>query len=116
MTLPLLKIRSRRQTPKQPRRSWPAHLAYVAEQGCCVPGCRNPANVHHLRLPGTDACAGRRSSDRFAVGLCRAHHQGQNGLHHCGDEAAWWARIGVDPMAEAAMLWDASVREGRVRV
>jgi hypothetical protein len=26
-------------------------------------------------------------------------------VHRCGDEAAWWTSIGVDPTAAARALW-----------
>jgi hypothetical protein len=36
------------------------------------------------------------------VPLCRGHHRE---VHRCGDEATWWANIGVDPTAAARVLW-----------
>jgi hypothetical protein len=26
-------------------------------------------------------------------------------VHRCGDEAAWWKKIGIDPTAVARVLW-----------
>jgi hypothetical protein len=26
-------------------------------------------------------------------------------VHRCGDEAAWWNKIGIDPSAAARVLW-----------
>ncbi len=82
-----------------------AHLAYVAQQPCAVPGCRRVANVHHLRVPGTDAAAGRRSSDCYAVPVCHHHQQAPGSIHHRGEEAAWWAALEIDPLRLAARLW-----------
>jgi len=45
---------------------------------------------------------GRRVSDEFTVPLCRGHHRE---LHHHGDEAAWWHKLGLDPTSAARALW-----------
>jgi hypothetical protein len=34
--------------------------------------------------------------------ICRGHHRE---VHRCGDEAARWGKIGVDPSAAARVLW-----------
>ena len=34
--------------------------------------------------------------------LCRGHHRE---VHRCGDEAAWWRKVGVDPTIAARALW-----------
>jgi hypothetical protein len=26
-------------------------------------------------------------------------------VHHCGDEAIWWNKTGIDPSAAARVLW-----------
>jgi len=36
------------------------------------------------------------------VPLCRGHHRE---VHHCGDEAAWWNKAGIDPTTSARALW-----------
>lgn len=101
----LEKTRSRPRERRPRRLVDKAHLAYVATQGCAVPGCRRQPTVHHLRCHGADHAGGRRSSDRFAVPLCHEHHQGNTGVHARGDEDAWWASHGIDPIALAARLW-----------
>jgi hypothetical protein len=45
---------------------------------------------------------GRKVSDEFTVPLCRGHHRE---AHGCGDEAAWWQNVGIDPSAFARTLW-----------
>jgi hypothetical protein len=45
---------------------------------------------------------GRKVSDEFTVPLYRGHHRE---VHRSGDEAAWWRRQGVDPVAAAWSLW-----------
>jgi hypothetical protein len=45
---------------------------------------------------------GRKVSDEFTVPLCRTHHRQ---IHRCGNEATWWQRTGIDPLAAARTLW-----------
>ena len=76
------------------------HVKSVAKQPCLVCG-RRPADAHHLRFAQRTAL-GRKVSDEFTVPLCRGHHRE---VHRCGDEAAWWSKIGVDATAAARVLW-----------
>src|SRR5262249_42163890 len=76
------------------------HVKSVAKQPCLVCG-RRPADAHHLRFAQA-AAFGRKVSDEFTVPLCRGHHRE---VHHCGDEAAWWDKTGIDPTAAARSLW-----------
>jgi hypothetical protein len=76
------------------------HVKLVAKQPCLVCG-RRPADAHHLRFAQSPAL-GRKVSDEFTVPLCRGHHRE---VHRCGDEAAWWTNIGVDPTGPARVLW-----------
>jgi hypothetical protein len=76
------------------------HVRHVAKQPCLVCG-RQPSDAHHLRFAQSRAM-GRKVSDEFTVPLCRGHHRE---VHRCGDEAAWWAKIGIDPGVAARTLW-----------
>jgi hypothetical protein len=76
------------------------HVKSVAKQPCLVCG-RRPADAHHLRFAQSPAL-GRKVSDEFTIPLCRGHHRE---VHRCGDEAAWWAKTGIDPRAAARVLW-----------
>jgi hypothetical protein len=76
------------------------HVKSVAKQPCLVCG-RRPVDAHHLRFAQSPAL-GRKVSDEFTVPLCRGHHRE---VHRCGDEAAWWNKIGVDPAKAARVLW-----------
>ena len=76
------------------------HVKSVAKQPCLVCG-RHPADAHHLRF-AQSATLGRKVSDEFTVPLCRGHHRE---VHHCGDEAGWWNRIGIDPIVSARAHW-----------
>jgi hypothetical protein len=76
------------------------HVKSVAKQACLVCG-RRPADAHHLRF-AQPAALGRKVSDEFTVPLCRGHHRE---VHHCGDEATWWSKAGIDPTVTARALW-----------
>ena len=76
------------------------HIRHVIKQPCLICG-RRPSDPHHLRFAQLRAL-GRKVSDEFTVALCRAHHRE---VHHCGDEAAWWQKAGIDPIVSARALW-----------
>jgi hypothetical protein len=76
------------------------HVRLVAKQPCLICG-RRPADAHHLRF-AQSRTLGRKVSDEFTVPLCRGHHRE---IHRCGDEAAWWKKVGVDPTVPARTLW-----------
>jgi hypothetical protein len=76
------------------------HVKSVAGHPCLICG-RRPADPHHLRFAQSRAL-GRRVSDEFTVPLCRGHHRE---VHRFGDEAAWWAKVGVEPLGVANALW-----------
>jgi ERF superfamily len=76
------------------------HVKFVAGHPCLICG-RRPADSHHLRFAQSRAL-GRKVSDEFTVPLCRGHHRE---IHRHGDEAAWWAKVGVEPLGVANALW-----------
>jgi hypothetical protein len=76
------------------------HVQHVARQSCLLCG-RRPCDAHHLRFTQSRAL-GRKVSDEFTVPLCRGHHRE---LHRHGDEAAWWRKVVIDPIAAARALW-----------
>ena len=76
------------------------HVRFVAQQPCLVCG-RQPCDAHHLRFAQNRALS-RKVSDEFTVPLCRGHHRE---LHHYGDEAAWWQKLGLDAIGAARALW-----------
>ena len=85
-------------TPKRYRNK--EHLQFVAQQACVL--CdRKPSEAHHIRFVQPRAL-GRKTSDEFAVPLCRAHHRA---VHRTGDEKAWWQQAGIDPLKIARKLW-----------
>jgi hypothetical protein len=95
--------RSRRFGAKAIRLRDKEHCKYVATQPCVVCG-RIPSETHHLRFAQPRAL-GRKVSDEYTVPVCRLHHRE---LHQYGDEASWWAGVGVDPLPIALELWELS--------
>jgi hypothetical protein len=86
------------------------HLRSVAQQPCLICG-RKPSDPHHLRYLQPRAL-GRKTSDEFAVPLCRVHHRA---VHRARDERAWWLTAGIDPIKIARKLWkDTRIDEGRI--
>ncbi|MEP2578344.1 MAG: hypothetical protein ABJH75_12155, partial [Roseibium sp.] len=84
------------------------HLRFVASQPCLL--CSTtPSDAHHVRLAQPRAMS-RKVGDDFTVPLCRKHHRD---LHHCGNEAAFWHDMGIDPLQIAKELWEET--ESRVR-
>lgn len=59
--------------------------------------------AHHL-LRTEERGLSRKSSDRWAVPLCRICH---DDLHAAGDEEAWLGGQGIDGRAIASALWAA---------
>ena len=94
-----------------PRIRSAAHLDFVRRQRCAVFGCRSrDMQAHHL-LTGPDAKArGMKASDRWTIPLCGKHH---DALHANGNERAWCAGHGIDPIASAEYLWAQSPANGR---
>jgi hypothetical protein len=87
------------------------HLRYVTLQPCLLCG-RKPSDAHHLRFVQPRAL-GRKTSDEFAVPLCRIHHRA---AHRAGDERAWWKAARIDPLKIARKLWkDTRANKGHDR-
>ena len=93
-------VQPRRVTAKTIRLRDREHCRFVATQPCVVCG-RTPAEAHHIRFAQPRAL-GRKVSDEYTVPVCRVHHRD---LHGYGDEASWWAGVGIDPLPIALELW-----------
>jgi ERF superfamily len=76
------------------------HCKFVTTQPCVVCG-RTPTEAHHIRFAQPRAF-GRKVSDEYTIPVCRLHHRD---LHSYGDEASWWAGVGIDPLPIALELW-----------
>jgi ERF superfamily len=96
-------VRRRRIAAKTIRLRDKEHCKFVATQPCVACG-RTPAEAHHIRFAQPRAL-NRKVSDEYTVPVCRLHHRE---LHRYGDEASWWAGVGVDPVPIALELWKLS--------
>jgi hypothetical protein len=100
-------VRRRRVAAKTIRLRDKEHRRFVATHPCVVCG-RAPSDPHHLRFAQPRAL-GRKVSDEFTVPVCRLHHRE---IHRHGNEAAWWSRTGIEPLAVALTLWRQSHLDG----
>jgi hypothetical protein len=106
MPLPIAapaKIRQGRVTARVIRLRDKEHCKFIMTQPCVVCG-RAPTEAHHIRFAQPRAL-GRKVSDEYTVPVCRLHHRE---LHRYGDEASWWAGVGIDPLPVALDLWHLS--------
>jgi hypothetical protein len=92
--------RRRRVAAKTIRLRDKEHCKFVTTQPCVVCG-RTPTEAHHIRFAQPRAL-GRKVSDEYTVPVCRLHHRD---LHSYGDEASWWAGVGIDPLPITLELW-----------
>jgi hypothetical protein len=92
--------RRRRVAAKTIRLRDKQHCKFVTTLPCVVCG-RTPTEAHHIRFAPPRAL-GRKVSDEYTVPVCRLHHRD---LHSYGDEASWWAGVGIDPLPIALDLW-----------
>lgn len=87
----------------------PRHLELVRTLRCTV--CRSMVQVdaHHLKHgpAGKERGLALKATDRWAVPLCRHHHDEVERLSSTR-EAAWFARFGIPPLALARALWGAT--------
>lgn len=82
------------------------HRAAIRKLPCCVPGCNVVGcDPHHLKQTG-ERGMGMRSPDRWAVPLCRAHHDTIEGIGS-KNELRWFADRGIDAIELAGALWSA---------
>jgi hypothetical protein len=92
--------RRRRVAAKTIRLRDREHCKFVRTEPCVVCG-RAPTEAHHIRFAQPRAL-GRKVSDEYTVPVCRLHHRD---LHTYGDEASWWAGVGIDPLPIALEFW-----------
>jgi hypothetical protein len=98
-----------------------AHLKLISQLPCCIPGCIHCAaalaeeeagnrderlygiDPHHLKCMGGRGM-GMRATDRWAVPMCRAHH---DEVEHKGSAAefGWFEKRSVNPIDLANSLW-----------
>lgn len=73
---------------------------FVKSLGCLI--CGRPAHRHHLmHAPGKT----KRRDHTLVAPLCHEHHQGNEGVHGLGSEAAFRDRWGVDLVGWSMAAW-----------
>lgn len=85
-----------------------AHLALIRMLPCSVCEVAKGVHAHHLRSlqAAKERGVGRKASDRWAVSLCRAHHED---IHRYGSrrEPEWFMDgFEINPHALANALWN----------
>jgi hypothetical protein len=77
------------------------HLKHVRTFSCVACKAPGPSTAHHLTIAQPKA-RGLKAGDQWSLPLCdRCHKE----LHARGDERAYWADIGIDPISLAESLW-----------
>ena len=92
------------------------HLDWLKTLPCTWPGCQDRhVDPHHLRFVGPEEPAGMgiTAGDRWAIPICRRHHDAAhvNGIHKIGQEA-WAAASGVDLKRRCQHLWSIGPERG----
>ena len=84
------------------------HLSAIRQCVCTVCNRVGGNDCHHLKDGTGERGAGMRSSDRWAVPLCREHHM-ELEREGSRNERRWFEKHGIDaPLDLAAALWSAS--------
>lgn len=79
------------------------HLERIRQLPCVIPGCGSGGDAHHLlRIGGLPKGTGRKNEDRWAVSVCRTHH---DAAHAAGNDEAWFAGQGIQARDLAEALW-----------
>jgi hypothetical protein len=91
---------------RRPRRENPKHLRWIAERPCLI--CSSsPCDAAHIKCADVriakplSSNIGMKADDRFAVPLCRRHHDEQ----HSGGERTFWRKYHLDPVLIALALY-----------
>lgn len=80
------------------------HLALIRQMPCCVCERAAPSDPHHLKSHTGERGIGLRSTDKWAVPMCRADH---DEVERAGtrNERQWFLDHGVDAHELAQALW-----------
>ena len=94
-----------RTTALKRRRKPPTkHERFVAKLPCAITGTPYGVDVHHILRSGEHG-TGKRSSERWAIPLCRNMHRE---LHDDGNETRFLESYGIDGPALAKALYEAT--------
>jgi hypothetical protein len=87
---------------RQPREHDDNYLNFIRSLRCCLCGTNEGVEAAHLRVGSINdgkptTGMGEKSSDKWALPLCKRHHD----LQHQMSESEFWASFGIDPFALA---------------
>lgn len=92
----------------EPRGGDRAYLALVRQLPCLKCGSE-PCEPAHVRFAsaayGKASGLGKKPDDRWAVPLCAGDHLLARDAQHNRNEQAFWAELGINPLAVAAALY-----------
>ena len=102
-----------RTIPRSVRQERPGddkrHLEVIRGLPCVIPGCGSGGDAHHLlRIGGLPKGVGRKNEDRWAIPVCRAHH---DAAHRAGNDEAWFAGQGIQARDLAQSLWACRLKD-----
>lgn len=92
--------------------SSPSYLDLIRQLPCILSG--RPAEAAHIRYADAkhgkaDTGAARKPDDKWCLPLAPELHRMNIGCQHdAGDERAWWAAMGIDPLEICTRLWGKS--------
>lgn len=95
------------------RREERDHLGFIRKLPCLCCGRRAMVEAAHVRYPDPAygkgmTPMGAKPDDRWCVPLDAPCHRTGPDAQHADNEAAWWSRQGIDPLAVAAALYSCS--------
>jgi hypothetical protein len=81
------------------------HRVLLRQLPCCIGQDHPGGEVHHLKFGTGERGMGLRSTDKFGLPMCHAHHI--DGVERAGsrNEHKWFRDRGVSPLDLAAGLW-----------
>lgn len=105
------RMRARRPNSAASRRPGMStrHLSLIRTLPCCITGRPGPSDPHHIKSGPArlERATGRKATDRWAVPLSREIHDQIEGLGS-RNEDAWFRERGIDVVALAEALWEAT--------
>lgn len=105
-------VAARRPDPNRDRK----HFAWVKTLPCVVCMRRGPSDPHHLKRAAHEGVKGgaRKHPDRFAIPLCRVHHDAAEGKGKNldpdanGDDEVYFAAKGINARSVCEALYRVS--------
>ena len=108
--LPKRRIVPTAEGQRSPRVRDARHMACIAVLPCVICLSRG-VHVAHVRMADLDkgkryTGKGEKPSDRWTLPLCPYHHLDGPDAQHKSNEAEWWTRQRIDPIALCMRLYE----------